>query len=124
PEPLSAQKEAARCCDEGFDWVIAAGGDGTVQEVMNGIAEKEYRPTVAIIPAGTTNDYARVLQIPRGNLVEAAKLIESEESIFMDIGKVITNEETSYFMNIAAMGILAVLTFEVSPTLKTIFGYL
>ena len=124
PEPLSAQKEAARCCDEGFDLVIAAGGDGTVHEVMNGIADKEYRPTVAIIPAGTTNDYARVLQIPRGNLVEAAKLIENEESIFMDIGKVITDKETSYFMNIAAMGNLAELTFEVSPQLKTIFGYL
>ena len=95
PEPLSAQKEAARCCDEGFDLVIAAGGDGTVHEVMNGIAEKEYRPTVAIIPAGTTNDYARVLQIPRGNLVEAAKLIENEESIFMDIGKVITKDRKS-----------------------------
>src|SRR5699024_5464971 len=124
PEPLSAQKEAARCCDEGFDLVVAAGGDGTVHEVMNGIAEKEYRPTVAIIPAGTTNDYARVLQIPRGNLVEAAKLIENKESIFMDIGKVITAKESSYFMNIAAMGNLAELTFEVTPQLKTIFGYL
>lgn len=39
-EPLSAQMEAARCCDEGFELVIAAGGDGTVHEVMNGIAEK------------------------------------------------------------------------------------
>lgn len=124
PELLSAQKEAARCCDEGFDLVVAAGGDGTVHEVMNGIAEKEYRPTVAIIPAGTTNDYARVLQIPRGNLVEAAKLIENKESIFMDIGKVITAKESSYFMNIAAMGNLAELTFEVTPQLKTIFGYL
>src|SRR5690625_70999 len=123
-EPLSAQKEAARCCDEGFDLVVAAGGDGTVHEVMNGIAEKEYRPTVAIIPAGTTNDYARVLQIPRGNLVDAARLIQNEESIFMDVGKVITAEQTSYFMNIAAMGNLAELTFEVSPQLKTIFGYL
>ena len=103
PEPLSAQKEAARCCDEGFDLVVAAGGDGTVHEVINGIADKEYRPVVAIIPAGTTNDYARVLQIPRGNLVDAAKLIENEESIFMDIGKVITDEESKYFMNIAAM---------------------
>src|SRR5690625_7541317 len=42
----------------------------------------------------------------------------------MDVGKVITAEQTSYFMNIAAMGNLAELTFEVSPQLKTIFGYL
>jgi len=123
-EPLSAQKEAARCCEAGFDLVIAAGGDGTVHEVMNGIAEKEHRPTVAIIPAGTTNDYARVLQIPRNDLVEAARLIEKEESIYMDIAKVITQEKQSYFMNIGAMGNLAQLTFEVQPQLKTVFGYL
>lgn len=123
-EPLSAQNEAARCCEEGFDLVVAAGGDGTVHEVVNGISGKEYRPTLAIIPAGTSNDYARVLQIPRDNLVKAAKLIENEESIFMDIGKVITGEEMSYFVNIAALGNLAELTFEVTPQLKTLFGYL
>ncbi len=123
-EPLSAQKEAARCCDAGFDLIIAAGGDGTIHEVVNGIAEKEYRPTLAIIPAGTTNDYARALQIPRNNLVEAAKLIEKEKSIFMDIGKVIDNKMTSYFVNIGALGNLAEITFEVTPQLKTIFGYL
>lgn len=124
PEALSAQKEAERCCEERYDVVVAAGGDGTVHEVMNGISEKEYRPTVAIIPAGTTNDIARVLQIPRDNLVEAARLIEKDETIFMDMGKVSTDNHTGYFANIAAMGNLAELTFEVSPQLKTLFGYL
>lgn len=124
PEPLSAQKEAARCCDEGYDLVVAAGGDGTVHEVINGFAEKENRPTLAIIPAGTTNDYARVLHIPRGNLVEAARLIEKEESIFMDIGKVITKDISKYFVNIGAMGNLVEITFEVTPQLKALFGYL
>ncbi len=65
-----------------------------------------------------------MLQIPRGNLVDAARLIQNEESIFMDVGKVITAEQTSYFMNIAAMGNLAELTFEVFSSTKTIFGYL
>ncbi len=123
-ELLSAKKEAARCCEAGFDLIVAAGGDGTVHEVINGISEKEHRPTVAVIPAGTTNDYARVLQIPRDNLVEAAKLIEKEESIFMDIGKVIVDSEHKYFVNIAALGNLAEITFEVTPQLKTLFGYL
>src|SRR5699024_1802603 len=63
PEPLSAQKEAARCSEDGVDLIVAAGGDGTIHEVISGIAEKAYRPTIAIIPAGTTNDYARALQI-------------------------------------------------------------
>ncbi len=124
PEPLSAQKEAARCSEEDFDLIIAAGGDGTVHEVISGIAEKEHRPTLAVIPAGTTNDYARALKIPRNNLIEAARLIEKEESIFMDIGKVIKEDTTDYFMNIGAMGSLVQVTFDVTPQLKTIFGYL
>lgn len=124
PEPLSAQKEAARSSEAGFDLIVAAGGDGTVSEVISGMAEKEYRPTLAIIPAGTTNDYARVLKIPRNNFVEAAKLINKEESIYMDIGKVITEDETNYFMNIGAMGNFVQITFDVTPQLKTMFGYL
>lgn len=124
PEPLSAQKEAARCSEDGVDLIVAAGGDGTIHEVISGIAEKAYRPTIAIIPAGTTNDYARALQIPRNNLVEAAKLIHQEESVFMDIGKVITEDSEDYFVNIGAMGNLVSVTFDVTPQLKTIFGYL
>ena len=124
PEPLSAQNEAARCSEDGVDLIVAAGGDGTIHEVISGIAEKEYRPTIAIIPAGTTNDYARALQIPRNNLVEAAKLIHKEESIYMDIGKVKTEDSDDYFVNIGAMGNLVSVTFDVTPQLKTIFGYL
>jgi diacylglycerol kinase (ATP) len=123
-EPFSALKEAKRCAEERFDLVVAAGGDGTIHEVMSGIAEKKFRPTVAIIPAGTTNDYARVLKIPRDNLIEAAKLIHNQESLYMDIGKVVTEEKQGYFMNIGALGNLAELTFEVAPQLKTLFGYL
>lgn len=124
PEPLSAQREAARCSEDGVDLIVAAGGDGTIHEVISGIAEKDYRPTIAIIPAGTTNDYARALQIPRNSLVEAAKLIHKEESIFMDIGKVKTEDSEDYFVNIGAMGNLVSVTFDVTPQLKTIFGYL
>lgn len=124
PEPLSAQEEASRSCAAGYDLIIAAGGDGTIHEVINGMAEKEYRPALAILPAGTTNDYARVLDIPRNNLVEAAKLIKEPDSIFMDIGKVTSKNRDNYFVNIGAMGNMAELTFEVSPQFKTIFGYL
>ncbi len=55
--------------------MVAAGGDGTINEVVNGIAGLAKRPKMAIIPAGTTNDYARALKIPRDNPVDAAKVI-------------------------------------------------
>ncbi len=74
PEKDSAKNEARRAALAGFDLVIAAGGDGTINEVVNGIAPLEKRPRMAIIPTGTTNDYARALKVPRGNPIEAAKL--------------------------------------------------
>lgn len=40
PEPNSAKNEASRCADAGFDLVVAAGGDGTINEVVNGIARR------------------------------------------------------------------------------------
>ncbi|WP_193437940.1 diacylglycerol kinase family protein, partial [Streptococcus suis] len=85
-EKDSAKNEATRAALAGFDLIIAAGGDGTINEVVNGIAPLEKRPQMAIIPTGTTNDYARALKVPRGNPVEAAKVIGKQQTILMDIG--------------------------------------
>ncbi|EFR44232.1 diacylglycerol kinase family lipid kinase [Streptococcus pseudoporcinus] len=120
-EPKSAQKEARRVAETGVDLIIAAGGDGTINEVVNGIAPLKKRPKMAIIPTGTTNDFARALKIPRGNPIKAAKLIGKNQTIKMDIGKV---REKEYFINIAAAGSLTELTYSVPSQLKTMFGYL
>ena len=101
PEPDSAKNEAARAAKEGFDLIVAAGGDGTLSEVVNGLAGLKKRPLLAIIPAGTTNDYARALRVPRDNPVAAAKLILDPANRFkIDIGQA----GDKYFMNIAAGG--------------------
>lgn len=123
-DPLSARKEALRCAEEQFDLVIAAGGDGTINEVINGIAGSQTRPKIAIIPAGTTNDYARALHVPRGNMVDAAKVIEKDQTVFMDIGKVSTAKEERYFMNIGAAGFLSEVSYEVPANMKSLFGSL
>ena len=120
PEPDSAKNEATRAAKEGFDLIVAAGGDGTLNEVINGIAGLEKRPTLAVIPAGTTNDYARALRVPREDPIAAAKLILNPDNRFkIDIGK--ANE--NYFMNIAAGGTLTELTYEVPSQMKSLFGY-
>lgn len=128
PAKDSAKNEATRAAKAGFDLVIAAGGDGTINEVVNGIAPLKHRPKMAIIPTGTTNDYARALKVPRGNPVEAAKLIGKNQTILMDIGLAKTEqdgkEDYNYFINIAAAGTLTELTYSVPSQLKTIFGYL
>lgn len=120
PEPDSAKKEAKRAAEAGFDLIVAAGGDGTINEVVNGIAPLEKRPQMAIIPGGTTNDYARALKIPRDNIRAAAEVILKNQTVKMDIGKT----DKKYFINIAAGGHLTELTYEVPSELKSIFGYL
>ncbi|HEP1818980.1 TPA: diacylglycerol kinase family lipid kinase [Streptococcus suis] len=128
PEKDSAKNEARRVALAGFDLVIAAGGDGTINEVVNGIAPLEKRPKMAIIPTGTTNDYARALKVPRGNPVEAAKMIGKKQTILMDIGLAKNQKngfrQEHYFINIAAAGTLTELTYSVPSQLKTMFGYL
>ncbi len=128
PAKDSAKNEARRAAEAGFDLVIAAGGDGTINEVVNGIAPLEKRPKMAIIPTGTTNDYARALKVPRGNPVEAAKLIGKNQTILMDIGLAKNQKDGQpnqhYFINIAAAGTLTELTYSVPSQLKTTFGYL
>ena len=112
--------EAARLAVERrYDLVVAAGGDGTINEVVNGMAEQEYRPKLGIIPVGTTNDFARALQIPR-DIVAAAEIIAKGDRIPIDIGRM--NEK--YFINIGGGGSLTELTYDVPSKLKTVLGQL
>ncbi|CAJ1226934.1 diacylglycerol kinase [Lactiplantibacillus xiangfangensis] len=117
--PNSAADEARRCAKDGFELIIAAGGDGTINQVVNGLAGLKRRPKMAIIPAGTTNDYARALRIPREDPVAAAKVVLKNQTVKMDIGQ--AGEQ--YFINIAAGGLLTELTYDVPSQLKSIFGY-
>ncbi|WP_125770037.1 diacylglycerol kinase [Companilactobacillus furfuricola] len=116
----SALKEARRVAQEGFDLVVAAGGDGTINEVINGIADLDKRPEMAIIPAGTTNDYARALKITRDDVVEAAKVVLKKQKLDVDIGQA----GEHYFINIAGGGSMTELTYEVPSAYKSILGYL
>ncbi|MFD2760203.1 diacylglycerol kinase [Lentibacillus juripiscarius] len=114
-----ATKAARAAAERHFDLVIAVGGDGTINEVINGLAEQEYRPKLGIIPTGTTNDFARALWIPR-DIGKAVDVILAGRSMFLDIGRV----NHHYFMNIAGGGKLTELTYEVPSKLKTMLGQL
>ncbi|BAM46585.1 diacylglycerol kinase [Amphibacillus xylanus] len=112
--------EAARTAAERkFDVVIAAGGDGTINEVVTGLAEQEYRPRLGIIPAGTTNDFARALHIPK-SVEKAVDVIISGQTRKLDIGKV----NNHYFANIAGGGKITEVSYEVPSKLKTMIGQL
>ncbi|MEJ8777245.1 diacylglycerol kinase [Pseudogracilibacillus sp. ICA-222130] len=112
--------EAAKIAVERkYDMIVVAGGDGTINEVVHGIAEQDYRPKLGIIPAGTTNDFARALMIPR-EIHKAVDIILEEHIQALDIGKV--NEH--YFINIAGGGDLTELTYDVPIKLKAAIGQL
>lgn len=115
--PGDATKEASRVVDEGVDLIIAAGGDGTISEVINGIAPKPKRPMFAIIPAGTTNDFSRALGIPK-NYEKAIEVIVDGYQIPIDIGK--GNDE--YFIYLAGGGRITNLSHETPSKLKKVLG--
>ncbi|HZG56681.1 diacylglycerol kinase [Paenibacillus sp.] len=102
-----------------FDVVIAAGGDGTLNEVVSGLAEQEARPPLGVLPLGTTNDLARALGIPR-SWDAAIDIIAEGYAKPIDIGQV----NKRYFMNIAGGGSLTELTYEVPSKMKTMLGQL
>lgn len=63
PEPGAARRLARQAAEDGFERVVAAGGDGTLNEVLNGLAP-DFAAAIGLIPLGTGNDLARTLAIP------------------------------------------------------------
>jgi len=114
-------KEAAKIAVErNYDLIIAAGGDGTLNEVVAGVSPFAKRPKIGLIPTGTTNDFARALHIPR-DIDDALDIIIQGDSVPVDVG-LMNNDR--YFINIAGGGRLTELTYEVPSKLKTVLGQL
>ncbi|WP_079477138.1 diacylglycerol/lipid kinase family protein [Halobacillus salinus] len=114
---LDATKYCQSACKDEFDLVVSMGGDGTLNETINGMVDQEHRPLLAIIPLGTVNDFARALNIPL-EPEEAVETLYSDQIKDVDIGRF----NDRYFVNIFAVGAVAEATYEVSPDQKTKFG--
>ncbi|WAH38214.1 YegS/Rv2252/BmrU family lipid kinase [Alicyclobacillus dauci] len=111
--------EVQRICKSDYELIIVAGGDGTVHEVINGMALESRRPPLALIPAGTTNDFASALGLPF-DIRDAYEHIAAAKLTHVDIGRM--NDQ--FFINIAGGGSLTELTYEVPAKLKTMIGQL
>lgn len=108
---------AKTACDEGFDAVFCMGGDGTVNETVNGIAQGGFKCTFGFIPVGTVNDMSRALGIPQRPL-EAIKRLDINQVRAIDIGR--CNDK--YFCNNIAAGVIPKVIEEVTPKEKQILG--
>lgn len=113
----SAKREAKLAAERGFDLVIAAGGDGTVHEVVNGLVEHPHPPKLAILPCGTTNDFARALHLPK-NLIHASDIVAKGKTIHVDVGKF----GDRYFINVAAAGKVTEVTYQAKRKMKAVMG--
>ena len=111
---------AREAAEHGVDVVIAGGGDGTVNEVAQGLLSfpAERMPALALLPLGTANDLARSLGVPLDD--PAAALLMAVEGTITDIDVGYVNDRP--FVNVASGGFGAEVTARTPPELKEAIG--
>ncbi len=112
-----AEHFASQAALEKIDTVFLMGGDGTVNEGINGIARQAYKPTVGVIPTGTINNFARSLGISM-NPKEAIRQLDLTNKKSVDIGKV----NDLYFISTVSVGAIPETVQEVDEESKSKFG--
>lgn len=100
-----------------YNVIVAAGGDGTLNEVVSGIIDSGEKTAMGILPIGSGNDYYRILNRP-DNLEEAIEMILNGSCKTVDVGK---GEDGKYLLNIASIG-LDCLTVKTAQKLKKRIG--
>lgn len=105
--------------------VICMGGDGTLNEVCNGLLSvaKEVRPPIGYIPAGSTNDFARGIGLPK-SIKKASKLTVSDEHSPIDIGSFKDSQSnTRFFTYVASFGLFTKISYSTNQDIKNKFGH-
>lgn len=112
---------AAQAVADGCDRVFAAGGDGTLNEVVNGVMKAGAldRVTIGLLPLGTGNDFARMLNLSETPDEAVASLVEGRE-VSVDVGTL----NGRAFINASGGGFIAEVTEAVDDRLKSIAGKL
>lgn len=101
-----------------FDRIVCSGGDGTLDEVVTGLIKSDTNTPIGYIPAGSTNDFANSLGIPK-EMVKAAEVAVGKNPFPCDIGDF--NSDT--FVYVAAFGLFTEVSYKTSQQLKNIFGH-
>ena len=101
-----------------FDRIVCSGGDGTLDEVVTGLIKSDMNTPIGYIPAGSTNDFANSLGIPK-EMVKAAEVAVGKNPFPCDIGDF--NSDT--FVYVAAFGLFTEVSYKTSQQLKNIFGH-
>lgn len=124
--PAHAIELARQASEEGYDMVIAMGGDGTVHEVMNGLMQvpAEKRPVMGVVPIGSGNDFAYSIGINQKPDHALAHALKAEGIKPVDIGLMTdAHGRKEYFDNTLGIGFDAVVTIR-SHKLPIVKGFL
>jgi diacylglycerol kinase (ATP) len=119
-KPGSAARLAKTALRKGRELIIAAGGDGTLNEVINGIGENLGDAAVGLIPLGTGNDFARTIGVP-ADIEEAIDLIRAGETRAVDLVRV-TSDAVRYFVNVSAGGFSGLVNEKLTAEMKKTWG--
>lgn len=128
---LDATRVAKEAIESGTKKIIVVGGDGTLNEVVNGVMQQQLIPsnevTLAIIPIGTGNDTIKTLRIP-SDMEENVKIIKEGIYKVIDAGFITSTypegEMGRYFVNIAGMAFDAAVTYDANQGGKATVGKL
>lgn len=119
--PTQAPGDAVKIVRErrdGYDMVACSGGDGTLDEVVTGMMQCEERIPIGYVPAGSTNDFANSLGIPR-KMLEAADVVVGGRDFACDVGSF----NNKNFIYVAAFGIFTNVSYETKQDIKNVLGH-
>jgi diacylglycerol kinase (ATP) len=105
--------------DESYKYILVAGGDGTVDSVVNQMKMLNIDLPIAVLPVGTANDFAKFLCIPQ-EVDKACEQILNSSIRNVDLGKV----NDKYFVNVASTGLFTDISQKTSVNLKNTMGKL
>ena len=111
--------EALDIIDKSYKYILIAGGDGTVDSVVNAMMERNIDLPIAILPVGTANDFGKFIEMPQ-NISEACRKILSSKPVPVDIGKI----NDKYFINVASSGLFTDVSQKTDVNLKNTIGKL
>lgn len=112
-----AKNRAAELKPGDYDFIVSVGGDGTLNEVTNGLILSESNIPMAIISAGTVNDFATYMKLPQ-TADGFCQMIKDFQTKKVDVGRV--NNE--YFINVLAAGMLTDIAYKVPKDKKAVLG--
>src|SRR3954451_21407980 len=119
-KPGDAMKLADRAVRDRCEVVIAAGGDGTINEVVNGLSKNWDQARLAILPLGTGNDFARTIAMPT-DVDAAIEIIARGESRPIDV-VCVESDKTRYFLNVSAGGFSGAVDEQLTEEMKAAWG--